>query len=195
MDLFHSVISTQASPELTNTLMMNQQTVWNNLSDHTRETLKVSTSAISAITPLATADQIERVKAKIGTIFDTTIIEALNTTYALQTSNLHTALTTLAHPTIGNMHRLGQTDAYGEEYNALRNNLIYSRVVSGFGGLDGTDNYVITNHADNYNGEDVTAYNSLSVFGKQTIHRNWNTALTAIFDDGVDIGSVHSGSF
>ncbi|AFI55420.1 hypothetical protein TSMG0137 [Halocynthia phage JM-2012] len=196
MDLFSLAVSSAANQELSGMLTKESQLVHSTLSDETRNILMTTNAAIMAASPQATQSQVDRAKAMIGGILDHKQLESLLDIYSLQTSNLHTARTTLSHPTIANLHRLGQTDAYGEEYNALRNNLLYNRILSGFSGLDGDiDNHIVTNYADNYRGELLKDYEGFSYIEKQTIHRNFNAALFAIFDDGEDIGSVHGGTF
>lgn len=195
MDLFSLATSTAASPELAASIAQNTQMVWSTLSDSTRNILTEATTAVAAIAPQATRNQVERAKAMIGGVFDQKQLEILSTEYALQTANAHTARTMLCHPTIATMHKLGQTDAWGEEYDALRNHLLHNRITSGFAGLDGSTNYTIVNYADNYAGKEVEDYNSLSSYHKQIVHRNWQSALDCIFNDNVDVGSIHDGTF
>lgn len=195
MDLFSMSLSTGVSKGLANTINANREQVLASLSDDTRSLLIATNEATATISPQTTMEQVERAKTRIGGLLNVNQLELLNSTYALQTSNSYTAITTLTNPLIASMHKLGQTDAWGEEYNALRNDLIYNRIVSGTAGSDGSDSYVVTNYADNYNGKLVDGYNNLTTYGRKVIQRNWNTALLGIFEEGIDVGSEHDGTF
>lgn len=197
MDLFSLTMGTGANAELTQSLLAQSQLVNNSLSDETRNTLALTSAAIMASSPQATRQQVERAKTMMGGILNDKQIESLLNVFSLQTSNMHTARTTLAHPLIAKMHELGQTDAYGETYNATRNELLYNRIKSGFSDLSSKDNskFVVTNFADNCKADFIKDYNNLTVIEKQVIHRNHNTAIFAMFEDGEDVGSVHNGTF
>lgn len=195
MGVFTAVLGAPANSQTQSYIDQQKATFYNSISDETRSRIDEFNVALATINPLVTREAVERAKAMAGTILDPTVIEALQSTYALKTSNEHTAILTLAHPTIDTMHRLGQIDAYGLDHHPLRNALLQRRIESGFAGLDGTKNYIVRNVVDNYSGELVADYNEMSSYQKRTVQKNQQQALFTIFEENDDFSSAFSGGF
>lgn len=195
MDLFSMATGAPVNPGLGQVLMQESKQHWNNLTDSTRTLFTQTTQDIASITPNITLEQVERVKAKVGGVFNDKQMELVCDVYGVQTCNLFTATAILSNPHISTLHKLGQVEAYGEEYNATRAELLSNRITSGFGGVDGKSTYLVRNSSDNYQGEDLVAYNNLTSYEKRTAQRNWQVALSGIFEENIDVTSIHDGTF
>ena len=178
-DIFSMSFGVGPSQQASSVMLAQRESVYNSLDTSTIALFDTLESVTSQYVNLGTQDQIDRCRALINGVVDSMQVCWANSTFDLQTANHATGRLLMAMPAMEVAQRLGQVEAYGLEYKPVENEMLRTRLLSGFGGLNGKD-HVVNWYADN---AEIEGFDDLSQYSQMCIIRANNLALQAIAED------------